>query len=190
MPEGVRARAAHKGADHEGDPARVPGREVTRPLPLPASSTNSVRRHDERNVGAQGCVRADVSGKPGGMTTTLGAFVLGTPDPPALADFYRALLGWQEVDRDPEWVRLKDPEQEGPSLSFQLETDHIPPRWPQRPGTQQMQAHLDLQVDDLEAETERACDLGATLPEYQPQKDVRVLCDPHGHPFCLFLPGA
>ncbi|WP_328672664.1 VOC family protein [Streptomyces sp. NBC_00328] len=60
------------------------------------------------------------------MTTTLGAFVLGTPDPPAPADFYRALLGWQEVERKPEWVRLKAPHQERPGLSFQLET--APPR--------------------------------------------------------------
>ncbi|MGC4985847.1 VOC family protein [Streptomyces sp. DT193] len=133
---------------------------------------------------------ASVRGKTAGMTTTLGAFVLGTPDPPALADFYRALLGWQEVERKPEWVRLKAPHQERPGLSFQLETDHTPPTWPQRPGAQQMQAHLDLQVDHLEAETERACALGATLQEYQPQKDVRALRDPHGHPFCLFLPGA
>lgn len=124
------------------------------------------------------------------MTTTLGALVLGTPDPPALADFYRALLGWEVVERGPEWVRLRAPEQERPGLSFQREADHTPPVWPPRAGTQQMQAHLDLQVDDLAAETERACALGATLEEHQPQKDVRVLRDPHGHPFCLFLPGA
>ncbi|MEU6840366.1 VOC family protein [Streptomyces sp. NPDC046716] len=124
------------------------------------------------------------------MTTTLGAFVLGTPDPPALADFYRSLLGWVEVDRQPDWVRLRDPERERPGLSFQREPDHTPPVWPPRPGTQQMQAHLDIQVDDLVAETERARALGATLEDHQPQRDVRVLRDPHGHLFCLFLPGA
>ncbi|MFC9266346.1 VOC family protein [Streptomyces zhihengii] len=124
------------------------------------------------------------------MTTTLGAFVLGSPDPRALADFYRALLRWEEVDRSPEWARLKDPERERPSLSFQFEPDHCPPVWPPTAGTQQMQAHLDVQVDDLEAETERACALGATMAKYQPQEDVRVMRDPHGHPFCLFLPGA
>ncbi|RPK72641.1 Glyoxalase-like domain protein [Streptomyces sp. ADI97-07] len=124
------------------------------------------------------------------MTTTLGSLVLGTPDPPVLADFYRALLGWQEVERSPEWVRLRAPEQERPGLSFQMEADHTPPVWPQGSGTQQMQAHLDLEVDDLDVETERARALGATLEEYQPQEGVRVLRDPHGHPFCLFLPGA
>ncbi|MER5949500.1 VOC family protein [Streptomyces sp. NPDC001904] len=124
------------------------------------------------------------------MTTTLGAFVLGTPDPRALADFYRALLGWTEVDRQPEWVRLRAPERERPGLSFQYEPDHTPPAWPARPGTQQMQAHLDIQVDDLAAETERARALGATIEDHQPQPDVRVMRDPHGHLFCLFLPGA
>ncbi|MFD8565654.1 VOC family protein [Streptomyces sp. NPDC059639] len=124
------------------------------------------------------------------MTTTLGAFVLGTPDPPALADFYRALLGWVEVDREPRWVRLRAPEHERPGFSFQWEPDHTPPTWPPRAGTQQMQAHLDIQVDDLAAETERARALGATVEDHQPQPDVRVMRDPHGHLFCLFLPGA
>ncbi|WP_232821653.1 VOC family protein [Desertihabitans aurantiacus] len=28
--------------------------------------------------------------------------------------------------------------------------------------------------------------LGASLAEHQPQKDVRVMLDPDGHPFCLY----
>ena len=28
---------------------------------------------------------------------------------------------------------------------------------------------------------------GAVLAEFQPQLDVRVMVDPAGHPFCLFL---
>ncbi|MFJ5026242.1 VOC family protein [Streptomyces goshikiensis] len=53
-----------------------------------------------------------------------------------------------------------------------------------------MQAHRDIQVDDLDGETERARTWGAALEEHQPQEGVRVLRDPHGHPFCLLLPGA
>lgn len=124
------------------------------------------------------------------MTVTFGAVVLGTPEPTVLADFYRALLGWEEVDREPEWVRLRDPERERPGLSFQYEADHVPPVWPQEPGAQQMQAHLDLLVDDLDAETSRAVALGASVEAHQPQDGVRVLRDPHGHMFCLFLPGS
>lgn len=40
------------------------------------------------------------------MTASLAATVLGTPDPPALADFYRELLRWIETSREPGWVRL------------------------------------------------------------------------------------
>jgi catechol 2,3-dioxygenase-like lactoylglutathione lyase family enzyme len=124
------------------------------------------------------------------MSANLAATVLGTPDPPRLADFYRELLDWVEVTREPQWVRLRDPEHERPGLSFQLEKDHVPPIWPQRPDGQQMQAHLDIQVDDLDAEVERAVSLGATLESHQPQPDgVRVMRDPDGHLFCLFLPG-
>jgi len=124
------------------------------------------------------------------MTASLTATVLGTPDPPALADFYRELLGWVEMTREPGWVRLRAPEQERPGLSFQLEKDHVPPVWPQGPDSQQMQAHLDIQVDDLDREVERAVELGATIESHQPQPDgVRVMRDPHGHLFCLYIPG-
>ncbi|GAA1133834.1 VOC family protein [Kribbella jejuensis] len=124
------------------------------------------------------------------MSANLAATVLGTPDPPRLADFYRELLGWVEVSREPEWVRLRPPESERPGLSFQLETDHVPPIWPQQPGSQQMQAHLDIAVDDLDREVEHAVSMGASVESYQPQPEgVRVMRDPDGHLFCLFLPG-
>ena len=45
----------------------------------------------------------------------------------------------------------------------------------------------DLQVTDLEGAAQDAVALGATLPEFQPQDDVRVLLDPAGHPFCLWI---
>lgn len=124
------------------------------------------------------------------MSAKLTGLVLGTPAPPVLADFYRVLLGWREVSRGAEWARIRPEDSEGPGLSFQLEEDHVPPTWPARPGEQHMQAHLDIQVDDLQAETARAEALGATVEEHQPQPDgVRVLRDPHGNLFCLFLPG-
>lgn len=123
------------------------------------------------------------------MTANLTATVLGTPDPPALADFYGELLGWRVGTREPGWVTLRHPDSDRPGLSFQLETDHVPPVWPQGAGTQQMQAHLDIQVDDLDAEVARAVKLGATVDAHQPQEGVRVMRDPDGHLFCLYLPG-
>jgi hypothetical protein len=53
-----------------------------------------------------------------------------------------------------------------------------------------MMAHLDIEVDDLDAAGDRAAALGATLAVFQPQEHVRVWLDPVGHPFCLFVPDA
>lgn len=119
----------------------------------------------------------------------LSSTVLGTSDPRGLAAFYRDLLGWEvRVDR-PDWVVLK-PHSGATGLSFQLEDGHVPPSWPSSPGEQQMQAHLDIVVDDLAAGVARAQALGASVAADQPQDDVCVLLDPAGHPFCLFAPGA
>jgi len=120
------------------------------------------------------------------MTTLrLSATVLGTPDPRGLAAFYRDLLGWETVADEPDWVMLR-PAPGGPGLSFQLEAQHVAPVWPGGPGDQQMQAHLDIGVNDLVAGVARAVALGASLADHQPQDDVRVLLDPAGHPLCLF----
>ncbi len=124
------------------------------------------------------------------MIASLGAFVLSSARPLELAEFYRELLGWQVVEASPAWVRLRDPERERPGLSFQLEPDDRPPTWPARPGGLQMQAHLDILVDDLAVGVERAVGLGAVVEQHQPTPDVCVLRDPQGHVFCLFVPGA
>ena len=118
--------------------------------------------------------------------------VLGSPDPPALAEFYRELLGWVYRDEDhasdDTWIVIK-PAGGGVGLSFQLETEHQPPTWPTQADTQQMQLHLDLGVDDLAASVARAEALGARQADHQPQELVRVMHDPDGHVFCLFAPG-
>jgi catechol 2,3-dioxygenase-like lactoylglutathione lyase family enzyme len=119
----------------------------------------------------------------------LTAAVLGTPDPPGLARFYQRLLGWPIRDDEPGWATLR-PAEGGTGLSFQLEPDHVPPVWPPQPGTQQMQTHLDLEVDDLDAACALAEDAGARpIGGYDsPEEVVRVYADPAGHPFCLFVP--
>jgi catechol 2,3-dioxygenase-like lactoylglutathione lyase family enzyme len=115
----------------------------------------------------------------------LSTVVLDAPDPHALADFYRRLLGWEIVAADPTWVKLEGPDG-GAGLAVQLEPLYAPPTWPSRPDAQQMMSHLDIQVEDLEAGGAHAVAQGATLAEFQPQDDVRVYLDPMGHPFCLW----
>ncbi|MEV5754222.1 VOC family protein [Actinoallomurus sp. NPDC052308] len=109
--------------------------------------------------------------------------VLDSPDARKLADFYRRLLGREAVEDEPEWVVLTAPDG-GAGLSFQTDQDYVPPAWPAGPDQQRMMAHLDIEVDDLDAAVAHA------LAEYQPQQHVRVCLDPAGHPFCLYLPRA
>jgi catechol 2,3-dioxygenase-like lactoylglutathione lyase family enzyme len=118
--------------------------------------------------------------------TTLTATVLDAPDPRALARFYQQLLGWSIVDDDPAWVTLR-PSEGGSGLSFQLEELYERPAWPAERERQQMMLHLDIEVEDLDAAVAHALDAGAMLAEFQPQEHVRVLTDPAGHPFCLFV---
>jgi catechol 2,3-dioxygenase-like lactoylglutathione lyase family enzyme len=117
---------------------------------------------------------------------TLTAVVLGAPEPRKLAAFYQDLLGWAVRTDEPGWVTLTAPDG-GAGLSFQQEADHVPPAWPPRPGDQQMMMHLDIEVEDLATACEHALGCGATLAGFQPQERVRVLLDPAGHPFCLWV---
>ena len=116
------------------------------------------------------------------------ATVIGAPDPHALAEFYEHLLGWDLVVVDSTWAMLRPPGG-GTGLSFQSEPDYVRPVWPATPGEQQTTSHLDIAVDDLDEAVAWALEAGATLATLQPQRDVRVMLDPDGHPFCLF-PGA
>ena len=117
--------------------------------------------------------------------------VLGSPDPVALAHFYRDLLGWEVSSEEPTWVtmQMRDGENQPipANLAFQLEEIYTRPVWPNREGSQQMQFHLDVGVADVEDAVTDALALGAELAEFQPQEDVRVMLDPDGHPFCLYL---
>jgi catechol 2,3-dioxygenase-like lactoylglutathione lyase family enzyme len=117
---------------------------------------------------------------------TLTATTLETPDPRALAAFYAALLGWTVGDDDPAWVTLHPPGG-GVGLSFQRDPGYVRPVWPSTDGAQQMMAHLEIAVDDLEAATAHAVAAGASVAGFQPQDDVRVCLDPDGHPFCLYI---
>jgi catechol 2,3-dioxygenase-like lactoylglutathione lyase family enzyme len=124
----------------------------------------------------------------------LTSITIGTDDPHGLAEFYRELLGWQVTGDDPPdgddpgWAQLKPPEGgTGPTLNFAGEREFARPVWPATQGGQNATQHLDIWVQDLDAATAWAVSVGAVLAEFQPQDDVRVLFDPSGHPFCLFL---
>lgn len=112
--------------------------------------------------------------------------VLDAPDARALGDFYARLLGWQVHRNDPDWVTLAPPAGVA-YLAVQTSPEYVPPVWPPQPGAQQQMLHLDIEVVDLDAAVAEAVARGATLAAHQPQDDVRVLLDPAGHPFCLYV---
>jgi catechol 2,3-dioxygenase-like lactoylglutathione lyase family enzyme len=122
---------------------------------------------------------------------------IGAPDPRALADFYSRLLEWPVTAADPArpgrppedgWAQVTPESPDaGPTLNFEFEPQFSTPTWPSKPNEQQIQEHLDIAVQDLHASVEWAVECGARPAAFQPQDDVRVMFDPAGHPFCLFL---
>lgn len=110
--------------------------------------------------------------------------VVDAPDGPALGRFYADLLGWDLEVKD-EDATLAPPDGVA-YLAFQTERQYVRPVWPATAGAQQMMLHLDFEVTELEAAVAHALELGAELPDFQPQPNVRVLLDPAGHPFCLY----
>ena len=106
---------------------------------------------------------------------------LDTKDPQGLADFYRGLLGYEEVFKTDEFIALKGP---GIGISTQLVKDHVAPDWPSDSVPKQI--HVEIAVRDLEVAEADALALGATKAAHQPSPDTwRVLIDPAGHPFCI-----
>lgn len=112
----------------------------------------------------------------------LAAITVDTPDPKALADFYRQALGWELIWSDDNSAYISGGD--GVRLGFQRVADYRRPEWPGQDSPQQF--HLDFSVPDItEAET-AFVKLGAEVAAEQPGGDRwRVLLDPDGHPFCV-----
>ena len=100
-------------------------------------------------------------------------------------DFDRTVAFWQAalhyVAREPakdSWVVFRDPEDEGPNLSFQGRD--------RRPRSRSW-LHLDLYTADQQAEVERLVALGARRYHwrYRAGDDFIVLEDPGGALFCV-----
>jgi len=124
--------------------------------------------------------------------------VLDAPDVGELTGFYQRLLGW-EVDalEGPRpgypagdgWSQLR-PADRSTKIEIQFEEHYERPVWPGTRGTQGMQMHLDIWVEDVPTGVVWALDCGAqeaaTQPEGRDLNRLRVMLDPAGHPFCLW----
>ncbi|MDH3302532.1 MAG: VOC family protein [Acidimicrobiia bacterium] len=114
-------------------------------------------------------------------------------DPLRLARFYERLLGWSIVEQEggglrgkDAWAKLRSPDG-FLKIEIQYEPHYVEPGWPSEPRSQLMMMHLDIGTSDLDAGVAWAEECGAVQAAHQPQDDVRVMMDPEGHPFCLFL---
>jgi catechol 2,3-dioxygenase-like lactoylglutathione lyase family enzyme len=113
--------------------------------------------------------------------------VIDTPDPLALARFYADLMDWKIVKAEDNFVGVAPMGDHIEYFAFQRSPEYVPPVWPPEDGRQQMMLHLDIEVPDLDAAVAAAERAGARVAGFQPQETVRVMLDPAGHPFCLYV---
>ncbi|HCT80302.1 MAG TPA: glyoxalase [Micromonosporaceae bacterium] len=135
-------------------------------------------------------VLADPSGHPFCVCANDGATSLAwqdvaidCPDGKALGTFYAELLGYELTYEGPEGAMISA---EGRlPVMFQNVADYNAPRWPDPAYPQQ--AHLDIDVDDIDEAEEMVLGLGATKLRGGGGSisGYRVFADPAGHPFCL-----
>lgn len=116
-----------------------------------------------------------------GPVMDLFAVTIDAPDAARLARFYADLMGMEVTYDGPEGALIAGA---GKSVMFQQVSTYTRPRWPDPAYPQQ--AHLDIDVDDLDAGEAWALDLGASRLDGAGD-GFRVFADPAGHPFCLTL---
>jgi predicted enzyme related to lactoylglutathione lyase len=110
---------------------------------------------------------------------SLGVVAIDCNDLDQLVGFWTELLGVGVTSRDPDWVNLEPTSPGGPCLAFQLVPEG-------KAGKNRL--HLDLWVDDMEAEIGRAEALGARRVGEIVQEgegSFQVMADPAGNEFCL-----
>jgi catechol 2,3-dioxygenase-like lactoylglutathione lyase family enzyme len=130
-------------------------------------------------------------------TLRVTSVTIGSSQPRELARFYADLLGLSVTSCEPAqpgmpendgWAQIKPPpDVTVPTLNFEFERCFQRPVWPAEQGRQTASQHLDIRIDDLAAAVRWAESCGARLADVQPQQSVRVMIDPDGHPFCLYL---
>jgi hypothetical protein len=116
------------------------------------------------------------------MTATIetAALTIDCADSKVVGAFYQSAGGGEitHTDADSCWVTLG-----GLLLIFREVADYQPPTWPESDVPLQM--HFEFNVDDLHEAEKHLLELGASLADYQPNDNGRVMLDPAGHPFCI-----
>ena len=117
---------------------------------------------------------------------TIGELMIDCANAEREREFYANLMDW---DRTVACDCLAVKTDIGITILF-VETDipYVPPIWPEEPGEQQKQMHLDFTVDDLPSAVDKAIRLGATKAAMQygdGGEHFVTMLDTEGHPVCL-----
>jgi len=116
---------------------------------------------------------------------TIGDLMIDCADAERARDFYAALTGYEKI-ASPYGPSLKTPN--GMTLLFaEPDSPHEPPVWPEEPGKEQKQMHLDITVDNLRRAVKKAIRMGGARPakQYNNTREIVTMLDPDGHAFCL-----
>ena len=113
---------------------------------------------------------------------------LDVNDPEKMIKFWMTVLNYElrdaarYHDANQRYWSIADPNNIGPRIVIQ----HVP-----EPVTAKTRIHIDVHVDDIEAEAKRAVDLGATRVDTELMHEVGAtwvrMLDPEGNPFCFVL---
>jgi len=113
----------------------------------------------------------------------IGDLQIDCANPQRARDFYAALTGWEKTIA---WDCPALITGIGLRILFApCDFDYIPPVWPEEPGKQQKQMHLDITVGNLRVAIKKAIRLGAVKAKKQYGGSHITLLDTEGHPFCL-----
>lgn len=115
---------------------------------------------------------------------TIGDLMIDCANAERARDFYADLMDWEKTVAF-DCLALKA--DNGLIILFaQTDIPYVPPVWPEEPGEQQKQMHLDLTVDDVQSAVDKAIRLGAikAAAQYGGEHYVTML-DTEGHPFCI-----
>jgi predicted enzyme related to lactoylglutathione lyase len=104
--------------------------------------------------------------------------VIDCNDPTALVEFWARVFDAEPVVRDETWAYI-----DAPNAHVRIAFQRVP-----EAKRVKNRVHLDVEVDDIPAETERVTALGALVhgpPMEDDQGPFQVLLDPEGNEFCL-----
>ena len=115
---------------------------------------------------------------------TIGDLMIDCANPERARDFYANLMGYEKIVAYG-CLALKT-DNDLTILFAEIDIPYVPPIWPEKPGEQQKQMHLDFTVDDVQSAVDKAIRFGATkaAAQYGGESCVTMF-DTEGHPFCL-----